>query len=118
MRIAMLGLGAMGQRMARRLLEARYHVVVWNRSAPPAEELRAHGATLARLPREAAEQAEVVLSMLTDDEASRAVWTAPPRVLSAGCAPGASPWSAAWHLVEDFRYALPGGEPHSGAAGR
>lgn len=77
MKIAVLGLGAMGRRMAQRLLEARYHVVVWNRSAPPAEELRARGATLARLPREAAEQAEVVISMLTDDEASRSVWADP-----------------------------------------
>lgn len=75
--LLIMGLGAMGRRMAQRLLEAKYPVIVWNRSAAPAEELCSRGATRAHLPREAAEQAQVVISMVTDDEASRSVWADP-----------------------------------------
>jgi 3-hydroxyisobutyrate dehydrogenase len=73
-RITVLGLGAMGQRIARRLIDAGHAVTVWNRSPQAAEALRALGATAAATPREAAEGAEVVLSMVYDDAASRAVW--------------------------------------------
>ena len=72
--IAVLGLGAMGSRMARRLLEAGHDVRVWNRSPEPAEQLAAAGATRASTPREAAEGAAFVLSMIFDDEGSRHVW--------------------------------------------
>lgn len=73
-RITVLGLGAMGRRMAARLVAAGFAVTVWNRSPGPADELRAAGATVADTPRAAAEGADVVISMLRDDEASRAVW--------------------------------------------
>lgn len=72
--ITILGLGAMGSRMAASLLKAGYQVTVWNRSATKAEALQALGARLAHTPREAAAQAEVVISMLRDDPASRRVW--------------------------------------------
>ena len=72
--VAFLGLGAMGARMAHNLLRAGHAVTVWNRSAAAAEPLVAAGARLASTPREAATGRQVVLSMLTDDAASRAVW--------------------------------------------
>jgi len=75
-RVAFLGLGAMGRRMATRLIEAGYDVTVWNRSGVPAPTptLRPRAAAS---PREAAEGADMVIAMVTDDEASRAVWTHP-----------------------------------------
>jgi 3-hydroxyisobutyrate dehydrogenase len=72
--IAVLGLGAMGSRMATRLLAAGHSVVVWNRSSKPIEPLRKLGAKVATTPREAVVGAEVVISMVFDDAASRAVW--------------------------------------------
>ncbi|MEO1296033.1 MAG: NAD(P)-dependent oxidoreductase [Cyanobacteria bacterium J06636_16] len=76
-RIAVLGTGAMGSRVARNLLKANYPVIVYNRTVARAQFLLALGATYAATPREAAEQADVVISMVTQDEASRAVWLAP-----------------------------------------
>jgi 3-hydroxyisobutyrate dehydrogenase len=76
-RITFLGLGAMGQRMAARLLDAGHTVTVWNRSPQAAVALRERGATVASTPREATEGAEAVVSMVFDDAASRSVWLDP-----------------------------------------
>ena len=73
--VAVLGLGAMGRRMARRLLDADVPVVVWNRTPGAAGDLVAEGARRADSPRAAVRGASVVVSMVTDDDASRAVWT-------------------------------------------
>ena len=73
-RITFLGLGAMGQRMVRRLLAAGHDVTVWNRTAATAAPLVEAGARWAPTPRAAAEGAEVVWSMVFDDDASRDVW--------------------------------------------
>ncbi len=72
--IAFLGLGAMGSRMAANLLKAEYAVSVWNRSTDKAQDLIALGALEAATPREAATQADIVISMLRDDQASRYAW--------------------------------------------
>ena len=88
-RIAMLGLGAMGARMARRLLEAGHELTVYNRSAGPAEGLVSAGARRVRTPREAAASGDIVISMLTDDDAARAVWLDPTDGAIEGMRPGA-----------------------------
>jgi 3-hydroxyisobutyrate dehydrogenase len=72
--ISILGMGAMGSRMAASLLKAGYVVTVWNRSADKTLPLQALGARVALTPREAASGAHVVISMLRDDEASRSAW--------------------------------------------
>ena len=72
--IAFLGLGAMGSRMAKRLLGRGDAVRVWNRSPGPAEALAGEGATVAAKPRAAAQDADVVISMVSNDGAARAVW--------------------------------------------
>lgn len=73
-RIAFLGLGIMGGGMARRLLGAGFAVAVFNRNAAKAAPLAAAGATVAASPREAANDADVILCMVADDSASRAMW--------------------------------------------
>jgi 3-hydroxyisobutyrate dehydrogenase-like beta-hydroxyacid dehydrogenase len=64
--IAFLGLGAMGRPMAANLLKAGHQLTVWNRTPGRAEPLVSAGAGLADGPRAAAEDADVVITMLTD----------------------------------------------------
>ena len=85
--VAILGLGTMGGGMARRLLGAGVPLAVYNRTAARAEALMPMGARFAATPREAAQGSEVVISMLADDDASRAAWLGPDGAL-AGMAPG------------------------------
>lgn len=84
MKIAMLGLGAMGSRMVQNLLNASYPVVIYNRTAEKAKPLVEQGAIFAATPREAAEQANVVISMVTDNSISRLVWLDPETGAAAG----------------------------------
>lgn len=74
--IAVLGLGAMGTRMAERLLAGGHSLTVWNRSPARAEALIAQGAKGAATPAAAVARCEVALSMLRDDEAAHRVWLA------------------------------------------
>ncbi len=72
--LAFLGLGLMGSGMARRLLDAKFPVAVYNRNPAKAAPLASAGAHTSSSPREAAHHAGVIISMLADDEAARAVW--------------------------------------------
>lgn len=74
MRVAVLGLGAMGSRMATRLLGAGHQVSVYNRSPAPLRDLEAAGAVAGKTPRAATEGAEIVIAMVRDNDASRAIW--------------------------------------------
>ena len=87
--VAVLGLGAMGARMAARLLSAGHRVVVYNRSAAPIAQLEAKGATRACSPRDAAREADVVIDMVADDDAARSVWLDEKTGAAAGLRDGA-----------------------------
>jgi 3-hydroxyisobutyrate dehydrogenase len=65
MNITFLGQGAMGSRMADRLQAAGHKVTRWNRTGAK------------QSPREAVAQADFIIAMLRDDEASRSVWLDP-----------------------------------------
>lgn len=71
--VAVVGLGAMGSRVARRLLEGGHALVVWNRTAEKAAPLVEAGAAAAATPAGAAAQAEAVLTMVADPAALRDV---------------------------------------------
>jgi 3-hydroxyisobutyrate dehydrogenase-like beta-hydroxyacid dehydrogenase len=71
--VAVVGVGAMGSRIARRLLDAGHELVVWNRTAGKAAPLVEAGAVAAATPAEAAARAEVVLTMVADPAALRDV---------------------------------------------
>jgi 3-hydroxyisobutyrate dehydrogenase len=73
-RVAFIGLGRMGHGMAGRYLEAGFTVSVWNRSRAKAEDLIARGAKWATSPEDAAIDADAVVTMVADDDASREVW--------------------------------------------
>lgn len=64
----------MGSGMAANLLKAGCALSVYNRTAAKAAALADAGARLAATPAEAAKDASVVIGMLADDAASRAVW--------------------------------------------
>jgi len=72
--VAFIGLGKMGHGMAGRYLDAGFKVAVWNRSKAKAEDLIARGARWAASPADAAAEADAVVTMVADDEASRRVW--------------------------------------------
>jgi 3-hydroxyisobutyrate dehydrogenase len=86
-RIAHLGLGIMGTGMARRVLAAGFPLTVYNRNRAKSEALAAEGAHVAASPREAAIDADFVISMVADDSASRSLWLGPDGAL-AGARPG------------------------------
>jgi 3-hydroxyisobutyrate dehydrogenase len=72
-RIAFLGLGIMGSGMARRLLHAGFPLAVYNRNPERSKPFQS-GATVAASPRDAASQADIVISMVADDAASKTMW--------------------------------------------
>jgi 3-hydroxyisobutyrate dehydrogenase len=72
--VAFIGLGRMGHGMAGRYLDNGFTVAVWNRSKAKAEDLIARGARWATSPEDAAIDADAVVTMVADDEASREVW--------------------------------------------
>lgn len=71
--IGFIGLGAMGQGMARRLLEAGHALRVWNRTADKAAPLLQAGAKAAASPAEAAPKGGITITMVADDAALEAV---------------------------------------------
>ena len=80
--VAVIGLGAMGSRIAARLVAAGHEVTVWNRSAGKAEPLAGLGAFPAATPAQAASRAEVLITMVADPPALRAVTEGPDGVVA------------------------------------
>src|SRR3982075_2416252 len=72
--VAFIGLGRMGHGMAGRYLDNGFTVAVWNRSKSKALDLIARGARWAHSPADASAGADAIVTMVADDEASRAVW--------------------------------------------
>jgi 3-hydroxyisobutyrate dehydrogenase len=64
----------MGHGMAGRYLDAGFEVTLWNRSKAKANDLIARGARWEASPKQAAIEADAVVTMVADDEASRSVW--------------------------------------------
>ncbi len=83
--VAVVGLGVMGSRIARRLLDAGHEVGAWNRDPAKALPLAELGATVAESPAAAARAADAVLIMVSGPEALREV-TEGPRGVAAGTA--------------------------------
>ena len=69
MKVAFIGLGRMGQAMARRLLAAGHDLVVWNRTPDRLGELLDLGATMAESIAQVATLGAPVITMLADDDA-------------------------------------------------
>jgi 3-hydroxyisobutyrate dehydrogenase len=85
-RIAFVGLGNMGLRMATRLVETGHMLNVYNRTASRAKSLVLQGAQLFDSPKNACQGVDAVISMVADDIASRAVWLGMDGILAANFA--------------------------------
>jgi 3-hydroxyisobutyrate dehydrogenase-like beta-hydroxyacid dehydrogenase len=83
MKVGFIGLGNMGLPMAKHLQEAGHSLTVYNRTQAKAEPLVAKGARLAQTPGDAAREAEVVFTMLSDDQAMEEVLFAEDSLLEA-----------------------------------
>ena len=71
--LGFVGLGTMGGRMTRRLLDAGHHVTGYNRTRARAQWLVDMGMVLADTPRAVADVSEVTFSMMANDDALLAV---------------------------------------------
>src|SRR3954454_13734575 len=80
-RVAVLGMGRMGQGIAASLLRSGFTVIVWNRTIEKAAPVVESGAILAQSIKEAAEQADFIIGMVADDLASAAIWMGPDGAL-------------------------------------
>jgi 3-hydroxyisobutyrate dehydrogenase-like beta-hydroxyacid dehydrogenase len=82
MQLGFIGIGNMGSRIARRLIEHGYALTVYDSNVERTSELTRDGAVLASSIADLARKADVVLSCLTNDEAVRSVYFAPDGVLA------------------------------------
>jgi 3-hydroxyisobutyrate dehydrogenase len=83
-KIGWIGLGTMGIPMSQQLVTAGYPVTVYNRSKEKEEALKQQGAGTASTPAELLQQTDVVIIMVTDDNAIREIFNGENGLLSAG----------------------------------
>jgi 3-hydroxyisobutyrate dehydrogenase len=81
-RLGFIGIGNMGSRIAKRLLEHGYQLMAYNRSREAAEALVKYGATVAGSIAELASKADVILSSLTNDDVVKSIYTDPQGVFA------------------------------------
>src|SRR5260370_1412363 len=80
--LGFMGLGAMGQRMALRLLTSGFKLVVYDHTSRKTTALAAAGASPAPSVRQVARQSEVIISCLPTDEAVLSVYEGPEGVIA------------------------------------
>jgi len=80
-RIGFIGLGVMGKPMAKNLIAAEYPMTVWNRTRSKMGELLALGAKGASSPKEAAENSDFIITMLTDSPDVESILLGPNGVI-------------------------------------
>ena len=86
-KLGFIGLGNMGSRIAKRLLDHGYQLSVYDRDPAKTQVIATHDAAVAENIHELAHTADVVLSCLTNDEAVRSVYAEPDGIF-AGARPG------------------------------
>ncbi len=109
--VAVLGLGIMGSGIAHNILKAGYTLTVYNRTKEKATGLIDAGAQWADSPAQAAQNADVVISMVGDDVASRAIWLGEHGALAGmaahavavECSTLSLDWIREWHATAAAR---------------
>jgi len=76
-KIAFIGIGLMGLPMAKHLLAAGHQVVVWNRTPAKAAALTDNGGVVAETPEQAVQDADLIITMLSDGAVVDAILQAP-----------------------------------------
>ncbi len=82
MKIGIVGLGRMGSAISQRLRQQGFNVVGWDHNAEANRALAAGGLGIAANPREIAAQAEIVISIITEDHGIRRIFNGPDGFLS------------------------------------
>ena len=82
MKIGIVGLGRMGSAISQRLRQQGFNVVGWDHNAEANRALAAGGLRIAANPREIAAQAEIVISIITEDHGIRRIFNGPDGFLS------------------------------------
>ena len=72
--VTLIGLGSMGAGIAQNILQAGFDLTVYNRTAARAEPLAPLGTKVAASPAEAARDADLIISIVSDDAASKEIW--------------------------------------------
>ncbi len=85
--IGFVGLGVMGSRIAKRLINAGHHVTGYNRTQAKAQELLDAGMKWGDCPRQVVEASQFIFSMVTNTRALLAITEGPDGILE-GLAPG------------------------------
>jgi 3-hydroxyisobutyrate dehydrogenase-like beta-hydroxyacid dehydrogenase len=80
--VGFVGLGAMGSRIAGRMLDAGNELYGSNRTESKAQPLIERGLQWRASPREVAEASDVIFSMVTDDAALEAITSGPDGILA------------------------------------
>ena len=80
--VGLIGLGLMGRPIALNLLRAEFPLIVWNRTAKKVDEMVRKGARAAASPREAAERADVLITIVSDPPALEEVLWGPNGAIS------------------------------------
>lgn len=74
MKIGIIGLGAMGSRVANNIIQDGHETYLYNRSPEKAKELKAN---VCSTPKELVEKSDVIFSFVSNDEASENIWNHP-----------------------------------------
>ncbi len=72
-KVGFIGLGKMGQPMAKRLLEAQFPLLIWNRTGAKTHDLSKEGAVTSNSAKELASQSDVIITMVSDGYALKAI---------------------------------------------
>jgi 3-hydroxyisobutyrate dehydrogenase len=83
-KIGWIGLGNMGMPMSQQLIKAGCEVTVYNRSKSKEDTLKSMGATAAASPALLIQQADVIILMVSDDQATREIFTSDNGLLGTG----------------------------------
>ncbi len=86
-KIAVIGIGIMGNGIANNFLKHGYEVIVWNRHQDKLKELQKKGALVAKTPKEASQIADIIFEVTANDQSSKSVWTGENGIIS-GANPG------------------------------
>jgi len=75
LQLGWIGLGNMGTPIVKNLLKAGFKVIVYNRTKEKENELIQSGATTAEDPKQLAQQCDIIMTMVSDDEAVKQIYT-------------------------------------------
>ena len=83
MKIGLIGLGRMGSAIALRLTEQGFEIVAWDHAEKATQAAAKRGVQIAANPKAVAAEADIVISIITEDNGVRKVFTGPNGLLEA-----------------------------------